>query len=828
MATSAGRFVRLANISSSDGYPVRASADLPVLDNTTLTMAYLPRDILQMIFDEVENDLPLSFESIRLVYGARRETGRNISLVCRAWRAGGTAIRWRYHDIDFTSRTAERDVQHLLSHRGAASSVRSLLLSRGLGTPGSLDGADRDVVELLRKLRNLEALRFYNAPRDVLEDFADDDARLHFLSLRDLTVHNSPAEGSDYKLAATETAGLVRCALRLKRLSITADALIDMETDDEPEPHPRPLEEVDLDIRGDGQAVTDVTYTVLRCAEPARLKSLTVKNVPFSASFFANISTIRNLRQLILVWPTDDAFTCSAPHLISAIKNLQHLQSIVLLYPSYPTYASSALSLSNMVLAMIPATARSACVSLDSDFHSATQGPLSSFFTGCRDQSPLEELVVSDLHSTRCFRKATRGGRPMWRDVGGLEAVTTFDANNRRLPSSRPAMPDLPLDVLNLIFRELDESLDPANHPVDLERRRTVGRQVSLVCRAWRLVGTRLFWSHVEIADMRTRKAASLVEHLIAHPNAAGCIGQLSIAWLDSSTSRGLNYAEHRVPSLLRLLNSLFGLSLFNPPTLVIRSLSTNAPIRIASLEYLNIEGITSESDAATPCVEGADLRTLLSLSPTLAKFDLRCAVTKQTSPAASPPPIRPLESVDIRFTGNTRDVAFATQTILQSASPGDMQQLVIANVPFAPSFYRTIATFHGLVDFRLAWEFEDGLAFSLPHIVTLIQRLPSLHLLGLMYKHEPAVQDDHDLSNRLLDLVPSTLNSAVLTLAYTSLDSAPMARYARAHLGAGPREFVALTEEGEITFFQKEDENGVLRWEEVNRVPLKDGFWRM
>lgn len=283
-------------------------------------MAYLPRDILQMIFDEVENDLPLSFESIRLVYGARRETGRNISLVCRAWRAGGTAIRWRYHDIDFTSRTAERDVQHLLSHRGAASSVRSLLLSWGLGTPGSLDGADRDVVELLRKLRNLEALRFYNAPRDVLEDFADDDARLHFLSLRDLTVHNSPAEGSDYKLAATETAGLVRCALRLKRLSITADALIDMENDDEPEPHQRPLEEVDLDILGDGQAVTDVTYTVLRCAEPARLTSLTVKNVPFSASFFAAVGTFRNLRQLILVWPTDDAFICSAPHLLSATR----------------------------------------------------------------------------------------------------------------------------------------------------------------------------------------------------------------------------------------------------------------------------------------------------------------------------------------------------------------------------------------------------------------------------------------------------------------------------------------------------------------------------
>lgn len=80
-----------------------------------------------------------------------------------------------------------------------------------------------------------------------------------------------------------------------------------------------------------------------------------------------------------------------------------------------------------MVLAMIPATARSACVTLDAAFQSATQGPLSSFFAGHRDESPLEELVVSDSHSTRCFRKATRGGRPMWRDVGGLEAVSCYE-----------------------------------------------------------------------------------------------------------------------------------------------------------------------------------------------------------------------------------------------------------------------------------------------------------------------------------------------------------------------------------------------------------------
>ncbi|BGP31427.1 hypothetical protein JCM10296v2_003191 [Rhodotorula toruloides] len=338
-------------------------------------MAHLPADILQMIFAEVEKDLPFRLERRRPVYGARRETGRNISLVCRAWRKGGKAIRWRYHNVDFTSRTAKRDVQHLLSHRRAASSVR---------------------------MRNLEALRFCNAPRDLLEDLADDDARLHFSELRALAIDNTPARRFGGNLAATGTAGLVRCAFRLKRLCITADAHLDMD-DDEPEPHQRPLEEVELDIRGDGRAVTDLTYTVLRCAEPARLESLTVKNVPFSASFFATIGTFRNLRQLTLVWPTDDAFSCTTAHLRSAIKNMQDLH------------------LSDMVLAMISATARSACVTLDSEFQSATQGPLSSFFTGRRDELPLEELVVVDSHSTRCFRKADQSGRPVWRDVGGLE-----------------------------------------------------------------------------------------------------------------------------------------------------------------------------------------------------------------------------------------------------------------------------------------------------------------------------------------------------------------------------------------------------------------------
>uniref|UniRef100_A0A0K3CDW0 Uncharacterized protein n=2 Tax=Rhodotorula toruloides TaxID=5286 RepID=A0A0K3CDW0_RHOTO len=787
----------------------------------TPTMAHLPADILQMIFDEVEKDLPFRLDRRRPVYGARRETGRSISLVCRAWRAGGTAIRWRFHDIDFTSRTADRDVQHLLSHRGAASSVRSLFLSWGAASLNTLDGPDRDVLELLRKLRNLETLRFHNAPRDLLQDLADDDARLLFLKLRDLAVNNTPARGFGGNLAATETASSIRCALRLKRLSITADALVDMD-DDEPEPSQRLLEEVDLDIRGDGRAVTDLTDTALRCADRASLTSLTVKNVPFSASFCASIGGFRNLRQLVLIWPTDDAFACSAPHILVATRNLHQLQSVALLYPNLPSYVYPASNLSEIVFATIPPTVRAACITLASDYGSATRGALSSFFNDRPVDSPLEELVVFSSQSTRCFRKADQNGRRVWRDAGGLEA------NDPLSPPKRLTMPDLPLDVLNLIFRELDESLDPASHPADLERRRAVGRQVSLVCRAWRLVGTRLVWSHVEIADMRTRKAASLVEHLIAHPKAAGCIGQLRIVWPDSSTSRGLNYAEHRLPSLLRLVHSLLSLSLFNPPTLVIRSLSNSVPIRIPSLRYLNIGGLTSENDASTPSVEGADLRTLLSVSPTLAKFDLRCAVTKQTSPAASPTPVRPLESVDIRFTGNTRDVALATQTVLQSARASDIQQLVIANVPFTPLFYSTIATFHELVDFRLTWEFEDGLAFSLPHIATLIQRLPSLHLLGLMYKHEPAIQGDHDLSNRLLDLVPSTLKSAVLTLAYTSLDLAPMARYARAHLGTGPREFVALTAEGEITFFQKEDVSGALKWEEVNRAPLKDSFWRM
>lgn len=395
-----------------------------------------------------------------------------------------------------------------------------------------------------------------------------------------------------------------------------------------------------------------------------------------------------------------------------------------------------------------------------------------------------------------------------------------------RNPTQHSLMPDLPLDVLNLIFRALDASLDPSADPDNLERRRKVGRNVSLVCRKWLPLGGKLVWSHVEIADMRARRAASLVEHLIAHPRVAAYVSQVRINWRPSSAPQGLSYAEHRLPTLLRRLHSLIYLSLLDPPTLVIRSLSTTPPIRFPALTYLQVGAdLPVEAGHPTLSLADSDLRTLLQLSSALGVLNLQCALSDQTPPATVPVPPRPLASIELRFTGNTRDVALATQTVLQSADPASVHQLVIANVPFSPLFYRTVATFPSLFDMRLGWEFEDGLAFSLPQITTLVQQLPGLHLLGLMYDHEPAVQDDHDLSNRLLELVPSTLNSAVLTLAYTSLDAPPIARYARANLGTGPRELAAITQKGEITFFQNEDEGGTVKWEEVDREPLEGAF---
>ena len=121
----------------------------------------LPLEVILLVLDRFQDSEEFSAT-------ARRETGRNIALVCRSLREVGTSMLWS--DVKQSLGNQEEELKTLLQNERIAAKVRRLsLVAQNTRHRTSL--VESDFANLLPRLCNLQHLELVNVPAGIHDQF---------------------------------------------------------------------------------------------------------------------------------------------------------------------------------------------------------------------------------------------------------------------------------------------------------------------------------------------------------------------------------------------------------------------------------------------------------------------------------------------------------------------------------------------------------------------------------------------------------------------------------------------------------------------------------